>query len=114
MKVSTLMQIRLTPEQDRRRKLLPKDYEDIRREYATGKFTLKKLAEICGVSSTTIKYVVDDVYAERMRIRNREYSKRRPYNQARRMDSYRNLRDYKFQLYKNGELIIFNNPLAAA
>ncbi|MBE6866128.1 MAG: hypothetical protein E7492_04130 [Ruminococcaceae bacterium] len=114
MKVSTLMQIRLTPEQDRRRKLLPKDYEDIRREYATGKFTLKKLAEIYGVSSTAIKYVVDDAYAEKARTRSKEYAKRRPYNQSKRMDNYRSLRDYKFQLYEKGELVISGLTLVAA
>ena len=108
------MRIRLTPAQDRRRKLLPEDYTAIRKEYETGKFTLKQLAETYGVSSTAIKYVVDDTYAEKVRARSKEYSKCRPYNQARQMDYYRNLRDYKFELYKKGELIISGLKLVAA
>ena len=89
--------------QDRRRKLTDEDRETIRNLYAEGKGSLKALADMFGVSKSTVGIIVNPAWAERVRQRNREHW--RDYVDREKLTaSVRNLRRYKQELYLKGEL----------
>jgi len=63
--------IKLSPELDRRVKLLPSDKEEIRRKYEKGYGSLSKIAREYGVSKSTILLTVN----KKSKKRNDEYIK---------------------------------------
>lgn len=96
--------IRLSESQDRRRKLTEKTKEEIRELYAAGSFSLNQLARQYEVSKKTILLTVNPQSAERQK----EYRKKN-WRQWQRTGSdwaviKREHRQYKRNLYLNGEL----------
>ena len=95
--------IKLQGLQDRRRKLTDEDKETIRSLYAQGKGSWKALANMFGVSKSTIGIIVSEDRAEKVRLRNKEHW--RDYVDREKLtESVRNLRRYKQELYLKGEL----------
>lgn len=82
-------------------KVTPKMKRTIRREYSEGS-TIAAIARKYLLSWTTIKYVVDDEYRQRMTEYNRNYVRKRD------KEKYNNIlrrhRDYKRQLHKEGKI----------
>lgn len=95
--------MKLSQEQDRRRKLTDDQKEEIRKLYATGMYSLNSLAREYNVSKKTILLIVnpDSKAKEDARIKAhwRDYYDREEHNQA-----VKNLRNYKKDLLKKGEL----------
>ena len=102
--------IALSPEQDRRRKLMDDDKEAIRVLYGTGRYSMNDLAKDFGVSKTTVLRIVNPASAQH----NLDYSKAhwREHRQTKeqRAASARNTRQYKQHLYLSGALTKSDNP----
>lgn len=94
----------LSPEQDRRRKLLDDDKEAIRILYATGKYSLQTLANDFGVSKKTVLLIVNADSAERSRAYKKEHWREFQQTKEEHAAAVRKTRRYKHQLYVNGEL----------
>lgn len=94
----------LSPEQDRRRKLLDDDKEAIRTLYALGKYSLQTLANAFGVSKKTVLLIVNADSAERSRQYNKEHWREFQQTKEEHAAAVRKTRRYKHQLYVNGEL----------
>ena len=101
--------IALSPEQDRRRRLMDDDKEAIRILYGTGKYSLNDLAKDFGVSKTTVLRTVNPA----SELRRKEYCKAHwrdhPQTKEQRAASARNTRRYKQRLYLAGELTKSDN-----
>lgn len=97
-------QFSLSPEQDRRRKLLDDDKEAIRTLYATGKHSLRTLASDFGVSKKTVLLIVNADSAERSRQYKKEHWREFKQTKEEHAAAARKTRRYKHQLYVNGEL----------
>lgn len=96
--------IRLTEEQDRRIKLTKEQKEIIKREYATGLFSLNNLAKKYHVCKKTILLIVNQESLERSREYCKEYSKthRNKYDHNRAM---RRTRYYKSKILKKNNYV---------
>lgn len=95
--------LRLSPQQDRRRKLTDEQKEEIRQLYADGKGSWKALADRYHVSKKTIGLIVNPATAER----DRAYIKahwRDYHDQEKLTAAVRATRHYKQELYLKGEL----------
>lgn len=97
--------IKLKPEQDRRRRLTPEQYEEIRVKYATGLYSWQKLANEYGVSKSLIGTIVSPKRAEYQRQRNKEHWRdyrptKKEWNRI-----VTEHRKYKQKLYLKGELV---------
>lgn len=100
--------IKLNEKQDRRRKLTQEQKEIIKREYATGGYSLMDLAKIYGVSKKTILLTVNpqskknaDSYIKA------NWHKYKGTNEER-AKARRETRAYKQGLYLKGELVATN------
>lgn len=95
--------MKLSQEQDRRRKLTDEQKEEIRKLYSTGMHSLNSLAREYGVSKKTILLIVNpDSKAKsdaRIKAHWQDYYDREEHNKA-----IKNLRNYKKDLLKKGEL----------
>ena len=95
--------LRLSPQQDRRRKLTDEQKEEIRQLYADGKGSWQALADRHHVSKKTIGLIVNPATAER----DRAYIKahwRDYYDREKLTAAIRATRHYKQELYLKGEL----------
>ena len=95
--------LRLSPQQDRRRKLTDEQKEEIRQLYADGKGSWQALADRYHVSKKTIGLIVNPATAER----DRAYIKAhwRDYHDREKLTAaIRATRRYKQELYLKGEL----------
>ena len=96
--------IKLKPEQDRRRKLSPTQYEEIREKYATGLYSHRKLAAEYKVDKSTIGYIVNPDRAKKLSKRMSEHWKDYRPTKEEWNAIQREHRKYKHELYKKGEL----------
>lgn len=95
--------LRLSELQDRRRKLTDEQKEEIRALYAAGKGSQRALASRYGVSRTCIQILVNENRAAAVKQRVKEHW--RDYtNRAALTKATKNLRRYKQELYRKGEL----------
>lgn len=89
---------------DRRRRLTDQDKEKIRELYATGKYGHRPLARMFRVSRSLIRIVVDPDCAKKVRDRFKahwkDYAKKK--TKEMRAAEMRNVRNYKYGLYKAG------------
>ena len=103
VEASTVDKIKLTQEQDRRRKLSDEDKEEIRRLYATGFHSLNSLAKQFGVSKKLILLIVNPESKakndERIKNHWRDY-----YDTQEHTSAMRDTRAYKKDLLDRGEL----------
>ena len=95
--------LRLSPQQDRRRKLTDEQKEEIRQLYADGKGSWQALADRYHVSRSLIGIIVNPARAEKVRSRVKEHW-RDYHDQERLTAAVRATRRYKQELYLKGEL----------
>jgi DNA invertase Pin-like site-specific DNA recombinase len=96
--------IKLSPTQDRRRKLTDEQKEEIKRLYATGLVGQRPLAKQFGVSRSAIQVIVNPEIAEKKKQRIKEHWRDyRPSNEEW-AATMREHRHYKQRLYLKGEL----------
>ena len=96
--------MRLSEEQDRRRKLTSKDYEAIRAKYSKGLGSLRSLAKEYNVSHSLILLIVNEHSAERNRNHIKEHWRDYAPNKEQNARQKRDWRHYKQSLYLKGEL----------
>lgn len=96
--------IRLSPSQDRRRKLTDEQKEQIRELYETGLVSQRELARQFNVNRSTIQIIVNPNRAVKVKQRIKEHWKDyRPDKEAW-SETMRKHRRYKQELYLKGEL----------
>lgn len=96
--------IRLSPSQDRRRKLTDEQKEQIRELYETGLVSQRELARQFNVNRSTIQIIVNPNRAAKVKRRIKEHWKDyRPDKEAW-SETMREHRHYKQELYLKGEL----------
>ena len=96
--------IKLSPTQDRRRKLTDEQKEEIKRIYAEGRCGTRPLAKQFGVSKSTIQIIVNpNIAANRKQYRKEHW---RDYKSSKEewAKTMREHRRYKQELYLKGEL----------
>lgn len=104
--------IKLPPELDRRRKLMPEQREEIKHKYETGLYSQRALAKEYGVSRRLITFIIDDnkrkrcaeQFAERKKAGHYHYSKEEW------AAIQREHRAYKNKLYKEGKIGEYSTP----
>lgn len=96
--------IKLSPEQDRRRKLTEEQKAEIRRIYESGVCGTRPLAKQFGVSRSTIQIIVNPSRAEAVRQRAKEHWRDYKQNKEEWAKTIREHRHYKQELYLNGKL----------
>lgn len=96
--------IKLNEKQDRRVKLLSEDKEEIRRLYATGEYSLSKLAKKYNVCKKTISLTVNPEAKKKNDEYIKENWKRFRPSSEKRTECRRNTARYKYELYKTGQL----------
>lgn len=96
--------IKLSQEQDRRRKLTEEQKEEIRKIYESGVCGTRPLAKQFGVSRSTIQIIVNPSRADAVKQRAKEHW--RDYKQPKEewAKTMREHRQYKQTLYVNGKL----------
>lgn len=96
--------MKLSETQDRRKKITENQKQEIKDLYATGSYSLNKLAKLYGVSKKTILLIVNDESAARAK----QYRKENWREWKRKGEEWnatqRNHRKYKHDLYKQGKL----------
>lgn len=99
--------IRLGGLQDRRRVLTDAQKQEIRELYAKGDVGTRSLARMFGVSRSLVVIIVNPTRAQAVKDRGkahwREYA--RKYGKARHAADMRNTRNYKYKLFKEGQLM---------
>lgn len=96
--------MKLTPTQDRRRKLTDEQKEEIKKIYAEGKCGTRPLAKQFGVSKSTIQIIVNpNIAANRQQYRKEHWRDYRP-SKEEWAKTMREHRHYKQELYLKGEL----------
>ena len=90
---------------DKRVKLTKEDKEEIRKQYATGEYSIRGLARMWNVDRRTIDFTV---HPERLERAKQQYKDRRKdgryYNKESHTESTRKHRNYKRELIKQGKL----------
>lgn len=102
--------IRLSCEQDRRRKLTDDQKNEIRRRYSAGLGSLRTLAKEYSVAKSTIHYIVQPERADKMKAYRKEHWRDYRPDNAEWARIMREHRRYKRQLYLAGELTETRNP----
>ena len=97
--------IKLDPSQDRRRKLTDEQKVEILRIYKSGVCGMRPLAKQFGVSRSTIQIIVNPNRAEKVKQRVKEHWRDYRPSKKKWAETIREHRQYKQQLYVNGELI---------
>ena len=96
--------IKLSPSQDRRRKLTDDQKAEILRIYKTGVCGQRPLAEKYGVSRTTIQLIVNPDRAKAVKNRVKEHWKDYRPSKEEWNETIREHRRYKHELYLKGDL----------
>lgn len=96
--------IKLSPTQDRRRKLTDEQKEEIKRLYATGLIGQRPLAKQFGVSRSLIQIIVNPEIAEKKKQRIKEHWRDYRPTKEKWAETIREYRHYKQELYLKGEL----------
>lgn len=98
--------LKLSPEQDRRRRLTDDQKSEIRKKYESGLYSQRALAREYNVSRRTIQFTVDAEKKERARQQFKERRKdgRYKYSKEEWARVQREHRQYKQKLYVNGKL----------
>ena len=96
--------IKLSPTQDRRRKLTDEQKEEIKKIYATGLVGQRPLAKQFGVSKSLIQIIVKPEIAEKKKQRIKEHWKDYRPTKEEWAKTMREHRRYKQELYLKGEL----------
>jgi len=97
--------IKLSPEQDRRRKLRDDQRKEIRRLYLTGYYSLQQLANEYGVSKKTILLIVNPDSKKKNDHHIKCNWKKYQQSKEKRAKTQREHRHYKQKLYKSGLLV---------
>ena len=96
--------IKLSDKQDRRRKLTDAQKEEIKRIYAEGKFGTRPIAQMFGVSRSTIQVIVNPAIAQRHHDRMAQHWRDYRPTKEEWAATIREHRHYKQELYVKGEL----------
>ena len=96
--------IKLSPAQDRRRKLTEEQKEEIKKIYAEGIIGQRPLAKQFGVSRSTIQLIVNPDRAKAVKERAKEHWRDYRPDKEEWAKTIREHRHYKQQLYLKGEL----------
>ena len=96
--------IKLSPTQDRRRKLTDEQKEEIKKLYATGLIGQRPLAKQFGVSRSLIQVIVNPEIAEKKKQRIKEHWRDYRPSKEEWAETIREHRHYKQELYLKGEL----------
>ena len=96
--------IKLSPDQDRRRKLTDEQKEEIKKLYATGLVGQRPLAKQFGVSRSLIQIIVNPEIAEKKKQRIKEHWRDYRPSKEEWAKTIRDHRHYKQELYLKGEL----------
>ena len=92
---------------DRIRKIITNEQKKAIIElYNTQQYTKYRLSKIFGISETTVKRIVDPVYAEDLKIRNRKYNQTHIRPKEKRAEEMKRLKQRKIELYNQGLLKI--------
>ena len=90
---------------DKRVKLTKEDKEEIRKQYATGEYSIRGLARMWNVDRRTIDFTV---HPERLKRAKQQYKERRKdgryYNKEAHTESMRKHRNYKRELINKGKI----------
>lgn len=96
--------IRLSPSQDRRRKLTDEQKQQIKELYATGLYSQRALAKEFNVNRSTIAIIVNPERAKAVSERRKEHASDYKYDKKTWAKVKREHRHYKQSLYLKGEL----------
>ena len=96
--------IKLSPTQDRRRKLTDEQKEEIKRIYAEGNIGQRPLAKQFGVSKSAIQLIVNPERARAVKERVKEHWRDYRPSKEEWAKTVREHRRYKQELYLKGEL----------
>ena len=96
--------IKLSPNQDRRRRLTDEQKEEIKKLYATGLIGQRPLAKQFGVSRSLIQIIVNPEIAEKKKQRIKEHWRDYRPSKEEWAKTIREYRHYKQELYLKGEL----------
>ena len=96
--------IRLSPSQDRRRKLTDEQKQQIKELYATGLYSQRALAREFNVNRSTIAIIVNPERAKAVSERRKEHANDYKYDKETWAKVKREHRHYKQSLYLKGEL----------
>ena len=95
--------LRLSPDQDRRRKLTDEQKEEIKRIYAEGKVGQRPLAKQFGVSRSVIQLIVNPERAKAVKERSKQHWRDYRPTKEKWNEIKREHRHYKQKLYLKGE-----------
>ena len=96
--------IKLSPTQDRRRKLTDEQKEEIKKLYSTGLIGQRPLAKQFGVSRSIIQLIVNPERAKAVKERGKEHWRDYRPSKEEWAKTMREYRRYKQELYLKGEL----------
>ena len=96
--------IKLQGLQDRRKKLTDEQRKEIKELYATGSYSLNRLAKMYEVSKKTILLIVNDESAEKAKQYRKEHWKEWQQTKEEHAEAIKKTRKYKYELYKEGKL----------
>lgn len=96
--------LKLSPTQDRRRKLTDEQKEEIRAIYKTGVCGTRPLAKQFGVSKKTIQIIINPAIAEKNRQHIKEHWRDYRPSKEEWAETMKKHRHYKQELYLKGEL----------
>lgn len=96
--------IKLSEKQDRRRKLTDAQKEEIKRIYAEGNLGQRPIAQMFGVSRSTIQNIVNPDIAQKRHDRMAQHWREYRPSKEKWAATMREHRHYKHELYTKGEL----------
>ena len=98
--------IRLSENQDRRRRLTTEQQEEIRTLYATGLYSWNQLAGMFHCSKSRIGQIVNPEREEKCKARHKEHWRDYQQKGEEWNRTIREHRQYKYKLYKEGKLCV--------
>lgn len=96
--------IKLPEEYDRRRKLSNRDYEKIRKMYATGNWSYRALGREFGVDKNTIAKIVDERVSQYIKEQAKKNWRKYQQTVKEHSEATRKTREYKRNLLKEGKI----------